>query len=61
MIRAVVGRKILQLTDSKPPTDIAYVYIGAGRLVLDFAEAAPDIMMYFSLRAAGPVLEPSPR
>ena len=73
MFRALIERMILQLTDNKPPEDIAYVYIGASKRVLDFAEAAlaespyfagreftaADIMMHFPLRAAGLVLEPS--
>ena len=73
MFRALIERMILQLTDHKPPQDVAYVYIGASRRVLDFAEAAlaespyfagaeftaADMMMHFPLRAAGLVLEPS--
>jgi glutathione S-transferase len=73
MFRALIERVILRLTDHKPPEDVAYVYIGASRRVLDFAEAAlaespyfagddftvADIMMHFPLRAAGLVLEPS--
>lgn len=73
MFRALIERMILQLTHNKPPEDIAYVYVGASRRVLDFAEAAlgespyfagetftaADIMMHFPLRAAGLVLEPS--
>ncbi len=73
MFRALIERMILQLTDSKPPADVAFVYIGASSRVLDFAETAladspyfagreftaADIMMHFPLRAAGLVLEPS--
>ena len=73
MFRALIERMILQLTDNKPPEDIAYVYVGASKRVLDFAEAAlaenpyfagreftaADMMMHFPLRAAGLVLEPS--
>ena len=70
MFRALIERMILQLTDNNPPEDIAYVYVGGSRRVLDFAEAAlaespyfagreftaADIMMHFPLRAAGLVL-----
>lgn len=73
MYRALIERMILQLTDDKPPEDVAFVYIGASKRVLDFAEAAlakgpyfagdaftaADIMMHFPLRAAGLALEPS--
>jgi glutathione S-transferase len=73
MFRALIERMILQLTDYRPPDEIAYVYVGASRRVLDFAEAAlarapyfagaaftaADIMMHFPLRAAGLVLEPA--
>ena len=73
MFRALIERMILQLTDNTPPADVAFVYIGASRRVLNFAEAtlakspyfaghaftAADIMMHFPLRAAGLVLEPS--
>ena len=40
MFRALIERMILQLTDHTPPEDIAYVYVGASKRVLDFAEAA---------------------
>ena len=73
MFRALIERTILQLTDNKPPPQLAFVYVGASRRVLDFAEealaaspyfageafTAADIMMHFPLRAAGLVLEPS--
>ena len=72
MFRALIERMILQLTDYKPPAEVAYVYVGGSRRVLDFAEAtlatrpyvagdaftAADIMMHFPLRAAGLVLDP---
>jgi len=73
MFRALIERMILQLTNSKPPEEVAFVYVGGSRRVLDFAEAtlqsqpyfagesftAADIMMHFPLRAAGLVLEPA--
>ncbi len=73
MFRALIERMILQLTDNTPPPDIAYIYVGASKRVLDFAEAAlagnpyfagreftaADIMMHFPVRAAGLVLAPS--
>jgi glutathione S-transferase len=73
MFRALIERLVLQLTDNTPPQGIAFIYVGASRRVLDFAEAgladkpffagdaftAADIMMHFPLRAAGLVLEPS--
>jgi glutathione S-transferase len=73
MFRALIERMVLQLTDNKPPEGVAFVYVGASKRVLDFAEdalasapcfagdafTAADIMMHFPLRAAGLVLEPS--
>lgn len=73
MFRALIERMILQLTDNQPPPEIAFVYVGASKRVLEFAESAlaekpyfagdqftaADIMMHFPLRAAGLVLEPS--
>ena len=40
MFRALIERMILQLTDNKPPPQIAFVYVGASKRVLDFAEEA---------------------
>jgi glutathione S-transferase len=73
MFRALIERMLLQLTDNRPPEEVAFVYVGASKRVLDFAEAAlatrpyfagdqftaADVMMHFPLRAAGLVLEPS--
>jgi glutathione S-transferase len=67
MFRAMIERMILQLTDGEPPADVAYIYVGGSRRVLDFAEealgrqpyfagsefTAADIMMHFPLRLAG--------
>ena len=72
MFRALIERMILQLSDNAPPEQVAFVYVGASKRVLDFAEAAlaekpyfageaftaADIMMHFPLRIAGLVLEP---
>jgi glutathione S-transferase len=73
MYRALTERLVLQLTDNKPPQGLAFIYVGASKRVLDFAEAgladkpyfagdhftAADIMMHFPIRSAGLVLEPS--
>ncbi len=73
MARALIERMILRLTDGTPPDDVAYVYVGASKRVLDFAEqalgrnpyfagdqfTAADIMMHFPLRAAGLTLDSS--
>ena len=72
MYRALVERMILQLTNNQPPDQVAFVYVGASRRVLDFAESAlakspyfagpaftaADIMMHFTVRAAGLTLAP---
>jgi glutathione S-transferase len=67
MARGQIERLVLQLTNDDPPADLAYVYVGTSRRVLDFAEAtlaqtpyfagdaftAADLMMHFPLRVAG--------
>lgn len=67
MFRPMIERMILQLTDGEPPPDVAYIYVGGSKRVLDFAEdalgaqpyfagpdfTAADIMMHFPLRLAG--------
>lgn len=73
MFRALIERMILQLTAGAPPADVAFVYVGASRRVLDFCESAlagrsyfagdtftvADIMMHFPIRAAGLTLDPA--
>ena len=66
MFRAMMERLVWQLADDKPPANVAFLYVGGSRRVLDFAEAAlatrphfagpdfsaADIMMHFPLRIA---------
>lgn len=66
MFRAMIEAMIFRLAGENPPDDLKFVYVGASRRVLDFAEAtlaerpyfagaefsAADIMMHFPLRMA---------
>jgi glutathione S-transferase len=66
MFRAMMERLARQLAGDKPPPDVAFLYVGSSKRVLDFAEAAlasrpyfagtnfsaADIMMHFPLRLA---------
>lgn len=66
MFRAMMERLVWQLAGDKPPANVAFLYVGGSRRVLDFAEAAlatrpyfagpdfsaADIMMHFPLRIA---------
>jgi glutathione S-transferase len=66
MFRPMIERMIQRLAGDHPPPDVAFVYIGGSKRVLDFAEAAlvsrpyfagttfsaADIMMHFPLRIA---------
>lgn len=48
MFRAMMERLVWQLAGDKPPGDVAFLYIGGSRRVLDFAEAALDARPYFA-------------
>jgi glutathione S-transferase len=66
MFRAMMERLAWQLAGDKPPPDVAFLYVGSSKRMLDFAEAAlasrpyfagtnfsaADIMMHFPLRLA---------
>jgi glutathione S-transferase len=66
MFRAMMERLARQLAGVKPPPDVAFLYVGSSKRVLDFVEAAlasrpyfagtnfsaADIMMHFPLRLA---------